>query len=523
MKPFLKSLDKTGYEALLASFVAGLYVTVFYHLNNLTMLREGDIFVIFGIVTLPLLSLTIVLYYPLHLLGKGHQAQMVVVFLVSVFLVFLLRPALVGISFVSSFLGIFGADHYILANILFVLIPSTLLTIVFKNNLSKYAIVLGIMTVAAVLMNFGQTIGNSAVNAGVKKLSPQLQSVFLKETPNIYFLLADGYGSFAYMKEHRIDVTNLTEYLSDNGFHLYEDTYSNYQPTTSAIPAMLDMDHHYYSLTGHDVNFSEVSKASRTVIGGENNVSYILKRNGYSIQYIHNSNYLLLQGCSADVCFPPSDGLAGVKIILSHMFKTNLLSEEDKAWKSITIEQLRKEVATLIDDDKNSPRFQYIHIFKPGHALNKVVGICDENSELEKYAQRVESAGQLLRQQIDEIIVRDPEALIIVSGDHGPFISKKCNWGDYIDNTSDYRDRAGAIMAIRWSKSYAGEYDERIVSTVNLFRYVLASLAEDETPLLNTTVPDDVFIHVGEMIYKVLGDGKPLIPPQVFSKNVQSK
>ena len=515
MRQFLKPLDKTGYAALLASFVAGLYVTVFYTLNNLTMLQEGGIFFIFSIVTIPLLGLTIFIYYPLHLAGKGDQAQIVVVFIISAFLLFLLRPTLLGIGFVGGFYGIFAADQYILANILFVLIPSILLTVVFKKNVQKYAMVLGIMTITAVLMNFGQITGDRAATAAVKKLSPQLQSVSLKEKPNIYFILADGYSSLAYMKDHGIDVSNLTEYLSDNGFRLYEDTYSNYQPTTNAMPAILDMDHHYYSLIGHRVHFSEVSKAARMVIGGENNVSYILRRNGYSIQYIHNGTYLLLQGCSADVCFPQIDGLAGARIILSYMFKTDLLSEQDKAWESQTLEQMREQVATLMDDDRNSPRFQYIHALAPSHAPNHLEGKCDESSEVQKYARRVEWAGEYLRKQISEIIERDPDALIMVAGDHGPFISKKCSRTAYIDKISDYRDRAGALMAIRWSKSYDGKYDDRIVSGVNLFRYVLASLAEDETPLLQTAVPDDVFI-MGHRIFKIIDNGKPLFPPEEF-------
>ncbi len=494
-------------------------MTVFYSLNNLTMLRDGDSFIILTFITTPLIILNLIIYYSLRFLGKGTQANTVVAFIISVFLVFLLRPTLFGISFVSGIIGIFGADSYALANILIVLSLSILLTMAFRKNLLVYAMVLGIMAIVAVLMNVGQFTGNSAATAAVKKLSPQLQSVSLKEKPNIYFILADAYSSFAYMKDHGIDVSNLTEYLSNNGFRLYEDTYSNYQPTTSAMVAMLDMDHHYYTVTGHNVNFSEVSKASRTVIGGENNVSYILQRNGYSIQYIHNGNYLLLQGCSADVCFPPIDGLAGTKIILSHIFKIDLLSEEDKAWKTTTIEQMREQVATLMDNDRNAPRFQYIHTFTPSHAPNNLQGKCDENSEVQKYAHRVERTGQYLREQIGEIMERDPDAVIMVAGDHGPFISKKCFRSAYIDTVSDYRDRAGALMAIRWSTSYDGKYDDRIVSGVNMFRYVLASLAEDETPLLNTAVPDDVFIRAGQRIFKILDNGKPLLPPEVFPRN----
>ena len=371
------------------------------------------------------------------------------------------------------------------------------------------------MTLAALLMGAGRmAVGDSPARAG-GELPPELRQLVLEQTPNIYFILADGYASLAYMKEREIDVSALTGFLVKRGFRVYEDTYSNYQPTTSAMPAMLNMSHHYYTLSGHHVNFTEVDQASRKIIGGDNNVSRILRGNGYSIQYVHNGTYLFLQGCSADSCFPRIDGLAGARILLSHMLRRDLLSEEDKAWETTTIDEMRAQVSSLMDDAATTPRFQYIHAFgQPGHSSNSSKGKCDESVELKKYAIRVESAGRFLREQISEITERDPSAVVVVAGDHGPFISKRCTKNAYIDSASDYRDRAGAMMAIRWPSSYDGRYDDRISSGVNLLRYVLASLAEDPEPLLETAVPDDVFIRAGGRIFKVVERGKPLEPPE---------
>ena len=520
MRRFLKPLDKTGYAALLTSFLAGLYIAVFYTSNNPTMLQQGSFLYICSVVTTPLVGLTILIYYPLQVAGKSRHAQTLVVFCISAFLVFLLRPALLDMAFISGFFGLFPGSQSMLANVLLVTIPSILLTVVFRRVIPAYAVALGVMTISAVVMNFGALMGDGAEAAAVAKLNPRLQSAALREKPNIYFILADGYGSLAYMDDQGIDVSNLTDHLSDNGFRLYEDTYSNYQPTLAAMPAMLDMDHHYYDIT-QGINFTEVSRAARIVTGGENNLSYILRQNGYAIQYIHHGNYLTLQGCSADTCFPPVDRLSGAKLVLSHMFKMELLSMEDLPWEATNLEQMREQVAALVDDDSSAPRFQYIHYFRPSHSPTQLWGTCDESSELEKYAQRVQRAGDDLREWIDEIIERDPDGVVIIAGDHGPFISKKCSSSAYIDNTSDYRDRAGALMAVRWPKSYDGKYDERIVSGVNLFRYVLASLAEDETPFLETVVPDDVFVRVGLKIFKILDNGKPLDTPEEYHKDGQ--
>jgi hypothetical protein len=68
-------------------------------------------------------------------------------------------------------------------------------------------------------------------------------------------------------------------------------------------------------------------------------------------------------------------------------------------------------------------------------------------------------------------------------------------------------------MAIRWPASYDGRYDARISTGVNLFRYVLAALAEDAAPLLQAAVPDDVYVRAGRRIFKAVENGKPLDRP----------
>jgi len=516
LRQIFRPLDKSGYEALAVSLSAGLYVSVFYIFNNLTMLRGTGILFILSIMIIPLLLLTILTYYPLQLARKTTQAQTIVVFIVSVFLFLVLRPTLLDIDVVNSFFLLFSEDKKTIANILYVVVPSILITIIFKKNILIYTVMLSVMTLAAVIMNIPKLMDDNAALTSSMPLH-QIESLKLNEKPNIYFILTDAYGSLAYMKEHEIDVSELTEYLTSTGFHLYEDTYSNYQPTTNAMSAILNMEHHHYSLTGLRVDFSEVSKAARVIIGGQNNVSKILRQNGYSIQYIHGRTYLLVQGCSADECFPETNGLAGARIILSHIFKIDLLSENDKrAKRTITNAQLREQSAILRGRDTGTPRFQYIHAFDPGHAPNNQVGRCNESFEIGQYAERIQSMGKYLRDQVADIVESEPDAVIIIAGDHGPFISKRCGRVDYIDNLADYRDRASAITAIRWPESYDGRYDPYIKSSVNLFRYVLASLATDATPLLNSVAPDDVFVRGGNKVYKIIGDGEQLDTPEEY-------
>ena len=54
-------------------------------------------------------------------------------------------------------------------------------------------------------------------------------------------------------------------------------------------------------------------------------------------------------------------------------------------------------------------------------------GICDENLEIEKYAQRLKQANSLITRSIDIIEDNDPNALIILASDHGPYILNRCS------------------------------------------------------------------------------------------------
>jgi hypothetical protein len=385
-----------------------------------------------------------------------------------------------------------------------------------------YALLLGIMSVTAVVMGVSDLAKRPSPPAAKAGLGPYLQQVRLAQTPSIYFILSDGFGSFAFMKDNGVDVTGFSTSLENHGFRLYEEAYSNYQPTTSAMPAFLDMEHHYYTLNENRVHFSEVSRAARKVIGGDNNVSHILRNNGYSIQYVHNGTYLLLQGCSADFCFPELDRLVGVKIILSHIFKQDLLSDADKVSRYTSVDDIHSEVSRLMDSQKQGPRFQYIHAFTPNHSPNKVAGICDEELELHNYAERVSSASAFMLRQIEDIVSRDPTAVIILAGDHGPFISNQCAPMAKINTPEDYRDRAGILMAVRWPQGYQGKYDDRMSTGVNLFRFVLASLAQDDAPLVDSVAPDDVFVRERSgHVFRIIHNGAALADPQLLQLQIR--
>ncbi len=120
---------------------------------------------------------------------------------------------------------------------------------------------------------------------------------------------------------------------------------------------------------------------------------------------------------------------------------------------------------------------------------------------------------------IDSILSKDPTAVIVLAADHGPFIENRCQRRFDISTLAEYRDRVGVLMAIRWPSGYDGRYDERIKTTVNTFRYVLASLADNESELLSTVVPDDVYVLGNNDILKIIENGEVLATARHYTKD----
>ena len=279
---------------------------------------------------------------------------------------------------------------------------------------------------------------------------------------------------------------------------------------------MLNMVHHYYEPA---VRASEVSRTARISVGGDNSLVRLLKDHGYNTQYIHQSAYLLLHGCSADYCFPKPDTLAGARVIFKEVLPFFLVGPRTIFWELQSFETITEKVVNRLElhKDLNVPLFQYIHLFEPGHADNDVKGTCSEKEQLQIYSRQIIAVNEYLRSLIDIILEVDSRAVIAITGDHGPFILNNCQRETDVTTLDEYRDRAGSLMTVRWPQNYDGRYDEQIKTNINLFCYILASMVENDASVINACVSDDVYVHGDSDFLKVMSDGVILIPPERYA------
>jgi hypothetical protein len=499
--------DRAWRTPALAAFACGLYVSTFYIAGNFTMLTPASALVVAIGFTLPILLALLLTIVVLATTRLHNYIGFATAFVCALYLAFALRVPIFESEVVSGFLGQLRGGSLLAAKLLYLLVPATLIGIVFGRNLGRLAAVLAVMTIAAIVLALrGLSSGSLTYQADQAIVSAELD-----RKPNVYLLIADGFSSFADLDAKRIDVAEFRSWLIDRNFRLYEDTFSNYHATTDSMLAMLDMRHHYYRASE---KWFEVTGRARKVIGGENNLVRLLRSNGFHTQYIHQGNYLLLQGCTADFCFPEVDELSGARLVLRKVLPRVLVGggrEEIEQPMSV----FRKEVSMQLGlgEELAIPRFVYVHVLEPKHTKTNVVGRCVEAAEVELYSRRVTAATYQVESIVDEIIQRDHGAVIVVSGDHGPFIANRCEWTGDIGTPEEYRDRAGVLTAIRWPSGYDNRFDARLRTSVNVFRYVLASLIDDSTEALGGHVSDDVFVRGDDHVLKIMDEGEFLIPP----------
>jgi hypothetical protein len=501
-------------SAALVSSAAGLYVSAFFIAGNVTMLTPGSMLLVAAILTLPIVAVVLASQALFALAGLRRYAGFASAFLVGLYLLLLLRAPIFSSPAVSAFREQLDGAAWIVAHLAWFLVPAAIVGFIFRKHLGKLAVILAVMTLAAVVPTVLQD-GFDETQSSVA----QFEGEPLDRRPNIHLILADSLSSFAYLENADIDVAAFRSRLEERGFRVYQDTFSNYHSTTDSMLSMLEMQHHYYQASRKQ---AEVSQSARKVIGGENSLVRFLKANGYRTEYIHHGPYLLFQGCTADYCYPgdfETRYFAGAKSVLREIVPGVISSRIRRTdEESPPIDALQREVTNRLEHNANesTPLFQYIHVYLPGHASNSVVGRCDERVELAKYAANVADTIPALDAMIDGIIRRDPAAVILLSGDHGPFIANRCERYIDIGTPEAYRDRVGVMTAVRWPDGYDGRFDPRIRTNVNLFRYVLASLVDDRREALGGRVRDDAFVHGSGRLLKILDDGQILVPATEF-------
>ena len=374
---------------------------------------------------------------------------------------------------------------------------------VFLMFLSAAALANLAFSLVANFDKFSAETAHVTAAGAAKQDSAIYRQVKFRSTPDIYLIVPDSYPSNPILQRFfGTDNREFTHRLESAGFTVYDDYFSSYPYSMESMHSMLAMQHNYFanSIGNDSINLREI-------IGGNGNaVVNILRQNGYRSIYLHDSDYLVHNHCRITACLPQWSELKALKDNAKEFFDLRLpIPDSDYA----VNDAMRAQIAST---DAGSKTFVYKH-FMDAHS--NVKSYKKRYRRLlpkfrREYPARIDKVNDIILEEVEQILARDPAALIIVVGDHGTWAgADRSRSGLKADET---RDKLDVFLAIRWGQDYDGRYDDRIRTSVNLFRFIFAYLGQDEK-ILTTLKEDDGYVKYKGKVWKVVGDGKVLDKP----------
>ncbi|MDR3165988.1 MAG: LTA synthase family protein, partial [Synergistaceae bacterium] len=193
----------------------------------------------------------------------------------------------------------------------------------------------------------------------------------------------------------------------------------------------------------------------------------------------------------ADESFPPMQRidfekeslLSLLRGILTGEFRFDLGGENNYSSDESFHEFLRGSAVT-----KEGPWFTAVHYDHPGHSQESGALLPNET---ELFVERYVKALAEMGKDIEAILTAKPSAIIIIIGDHGPYLTGEGFQWIHLPNYSldeitelMVRDRFGTLVSIRWpDPERASKYDANLLVNQDIFPVVFAYLADSEKPL----------------------------------------
>lgn len=348
---------------------------------------------------------------------------------------------------------------------------------------------------------------NSRVVSKEKASGHQLEIAAsdISEKPNVYWIITDMYARDDVLRdEYAYDNTPFLEDLRQRGFFVADKSYSNMNSTKLSVSTTLSMD--YYLPVQTELN----SMLWQNKLQGENPVVEKFRLLGY--RYIHvepgGNNLKTRCGGGEDLCLHGAQH-AAISLNEAHIGLMRLtpfyriLKTLNVNFFSFDFTRI-EDIQTHVQPKDQAPFFMMAHVLSP-HPPARFDANCDYLKQTDwellgedsqhtdaSYVQDVACLNKRLITFTDWVHENDPQAIVIIQGDHGSFLHTS-----RIENTPEnivkrsYWHTPLAIMNAYYvpEKCRAGLYDS--ISPINNFPFVFACIENKRfVPL-----PDRSFIQ----------------------------
>ena len=182
-----------------------------------------------------------------------------------------------------------------------------------------------------------------------------------------------------------------------------------------------------------------------------------------------------------------------------------------------------KDLEVCINDG-SEPNLYFIEKLKPGHINTYKGSSSGKEEERVSYFNEIEEANEWLKQAIDLIEIKDPNALVVIVADHGGFVGFDYTLQCKIKQTDPdlIRSIFTAALAIKWPHEKAPYFDDQLKTNVNLFRILITYLSQNES-LLDNLQPNASYTVLEEGapfgVYEYINENDEIVFEKIVSSN----
>jgi hypothetical protein len=275
-------------------------------------------------------------------------------------------------------------------------------------------------------------------------------------SPDVLLLVLDGYARADWLAdEYDFDNGEFLGELESRGFAVSATATPNYGYTYASVSTMLNLD---YVFTPGEISTTEQEQMRAALTGAEGMIP-AFKEAGYEITYLENAWGGSQCGSAVDQCI--RDGLLDRSLwTLSQMTILAPLADmmRPDAFHTVSVRHLNSldDYVTTPSAD-SAPRLLFLHVLLPHSPLlldAECVG--QDESELShwglgsaevlaarraNYVEQMRCVNGKVLEAIDGLIATNPEAIVMITGDHGP--------GSLLDVNRDLAELSDEAIAER--------------------------------------------------------------------------
>lgn len=316
----------------------------------------------------------------------------------------------------------------------------------------------------------------------------------ISRRPNIYFIVLDGYGRQDHLlATGRGDIRDFRSSLEKRGFRTAEKARSSYLQTYLSLSTTLNLAYADDLAPAGTLESKRAWLERGPIINQliqESRVAKFLKGLGYRYLVLPSQVSMSHRSRIADINYGSPMAMTEFGTLLwSSTAASPFLTTQSAL---ITRDDFEETFQHFSEAAKEAgPKFVFSHILLPHPPyIYRADGTPSPPSaagvhlwaDARGYAGQLEYLNRRMIQVVDTILSQDPDAVIVLAGDHGPALHDIRTDVPYrFEDPEELRVRSGILLAIRAPK----EIREKLradMRSINLFRFILRELFQAHTP-----------------------------------------